>query len=454
MEQIQFNVQGTPSKTHLRMLSAFKAALKEKIGFGCLKIFIEWNSKQPCPTVVEGDSLSLSTVSSVQSPQAKRYNKENRVQTGQQEGINHLISTGSVRPAESEGADPGLYWTTNIVSDAEQLEIYRNFQETDSVPESLIIQLDGSHIGAPNTRDPFPVATDCDDGSVDRLSEESLTSWNDDEVADMRAISDEIGANDPTESEMLDPGLSQQSTTFQSQDVVLPGSANRIHLGIPLLKAMEATNALKLAKDPRWLAGRAARLARGVKRRERDAFDDAGKITLERIFTFLGISASQVILDSAQAGGVCANADGFLTRIKQFLEVKACRAKARNDRVPGSKANPQCTVQDLRFGASWWGQLLAVLRERDPVDWADVNEYEACGFWIGITSRSSCEAALQAKGMSLDATYTAVVTPHERDGPAARHRGWLGPCFEWVQVGKLLRDPAERERFKARLGLA
>jgi hypothetical protein len=94
-----------------------------------------------------------------------------------------------------------------------------------------------------------------------------------------------------------------------------------------------------------------------------------------------------------------------------------------------------------------------VLRERDPVDWADVNEYEACGFWIGIASRSRCEAALRAKGMSLDATYTTVVTPHERGASAARHRGWLGPCFEWVQVGKLLRDPAERVRFKALLGL-
>jgi len=189
-----------------------------------------------------------------------------------------------------------------------------------------------------------------------------------------------------------------------------------------------------------------------VKRRERDAFDDAGKIALERILTFLGVSPSQVILDSAQAGGVCANADGFLTRLQQFFEVKACRAKARNDRVQGPNANPQATLQKVRFGASWWGLLLAVLREWDPVDWADVHEYEACGFCIGIASRSRCEAKLLAKGMSMDATYTTVVTPHERH-VSARHQGWLGPCFEWVKVGKLLHDPAEREWFKARLGL-
>ena len=38
--------------------------------------------------------------------------------------------------------------------------------------------------------------------------------------------------------------------------------------------------------------------------------------------------------------------------------------------------------------------------------------------------------------------------------PPVRPRSWIAPCLEWFRVGDLLRDARERQRFKARLGIA
>ena len=102
MEQLLIDVRGTPSKTHLRMLSAFKTALKEKLGVGCLQIHIQWSSKGPCPAVIERESLSLSRVSCVPFPQESGDHKEIEEQAELQE---FRIITGSGRQGVCEGPD-------------------------------------------------------------------------------------------------------------------------------------------------------------------------------------------------------------------------------------------------------------------------------------------------------------------------------------------------------------
>ena len=132
-----------------------------------------------------------------------------------------------------------------------------------------------------------------------------------------------------------------------------------------------------------------------MKRNGRDALDDAGKLVLALVLMFLGILAEDVVIDTAQAGGACSNADGFLTKPRIFFEVKGSIAKKRIDRIQGPNARPQFTLSSLRFGRTWWYELVIIGRERNPKDWTNVAEYAACGFWIGIVSRRRCEEALK-----------------------------------------------------------
>ena len=220
---------------------------------------------------------------------------------------------------------------------------------------------------------------------------------------------------------------------------------------------MKATNALDLAKNQHWLSEGGARLARDVKRNGRDALDDAGKLVLAFVLMFLGILAEDVVIDTAQAGGACSNADGFLTKPRIFFEVKGSIAKKRIDRIQGPNARPQFTLSSVRFGRTWWYELVIIGRERNPKDWTNVAEYAACGFWIGIVSRRRCEEALKELGKTQEQidseVYTLAVSPWTVDNPPARHGNWLSPCIKWIPVSKLLNDPQGQMWLKKRLGL-
>jgi len=257
--------------------------------------------------------------------------------------------------------------------------------------------------------------------------------------------------------------LPEASAASQSFDFQLPSGSSdasgnsTIHVSSAALKSMKATNALDLAKNQHWLSERGARLARDVKRNGRDALDDAGKLVLALLLMFLGIPPKDVVIDTAQAGGACANADGFLVKPMFFIEVKASIAKKRIGRILGPGARPQFTVSCLRFGKTWWQELVLVCRERDPKDWTNVAEYAACGFWIGIVSRSKCVKALLAHGKTqgqIDSEkFTVAVSPWTADDVSVRHGSWLSPCIEWIPVSKLLNDPQGLVWLKNRLGL-
>ena len=410
-------------------METISETVKRNVAVGLMEISFRWSSKWPCPESRRNSVLS--SISCVLSPKAKG---------GEGEISGDLLDQGL-------GGARGVFdqdMTTDSASDSHK--------------ESSLILNKGAPVEqeALSSGEGFGtfLANSIDEAGqkimhVDEIG--NLTNTGNSKLTDTH---DEISHDDLTSSANSNQNEGQ-SSTFQSVDVNLPGSnhASKLHLDREVMKAMEATNALKLIQNKKWLKDRATRLEQGIRNHGRDAFDDAGKLCLALILKNLGILAGQVVVDTAQAGGVCANADGFFLKSRKFFEVKACRAKARRGRVLGPNARPQFAQQNIRFASTWWEKLLPVCRERDPVDWTDVSSYEACGFWIGVASRDECEAALRAKGLPPSKTYSAVVSPWTRDGPPVRHGSWLSPCIEWFQVGKLQRDAAELQRFKAALGL-
>ena len=105
-----------------------------------------------------------------------------------------------------------------------------------------------------------------------------------------------------------------------------------------------------------------------MKRNCRDVLDGAGILVLKLVPMFLGILSEDVVLDTAQAGGVCSNADGFLTKPRIFFEVKGSIAKKRNDRIQGPNARPQFSLSSVRFGRKWWYELVIIGRETQGLD--------------------------------------------------------------------------------------
>ena len=233
------------------------------------------------------------------------------------------------------------------------------------------------------------------------------------------------------------------SFSLQSLDANLPSGSNPApgaeHVTRLAIAAMIATNALRLAESAHWLSCKGAELAIGVKQRKRDALDNASKVTFAQKLASLGITAKQIVIDTAQAGGICGNADGFNMESKEFFEVKGSCAKTRSDRVAGPNAQQQFTVQGVRFEGAVWSKLIMVGRGRTPTDWTSAADYDACGFWLGVASRGCCEQALTAAGKSLRDLHDVAVTPWTRDVGPVRHRSWLGPCIEWIRFKDLTR---------------
>jgi hypothetical protein len=76
-----------------------------------------------------------------------------------------------------------------------------------------------------------------------------------------------------------------------------------------------------------------------VKQGKKDAYDNARKLTFARKLLFLRTTAQQIVVDTAQAGGICGNADGFDIKSKKLLEPKGSCTKARRDRAEGAAAH-------------------------------------------------------------------------------------------------------------------
>ena len=234
--------------------------------------------------------------------------------------------------------------------------------------------------------------------------------------------------------------------SLRSMDVYLPQGNTRLeakqHLTRHIIRAMVAMNMLMLCKCPHYRTDMGIKLATGVPKRSRDAFDAAGKFVLSLKLLSLGVDESQFIVDAAQAGGACGTADAFIPGSGEYVEIKGARAKSRGSRVQGPAARPQFQVSGLRN--AWWGKLSLVCRERDPTDWTSVAEYDKCGFWLGVIARNRYEEARASAGKAARSEVQVAVSPVTDGMRVQRHGSWLSQHVTWVRFRDLTRTWCEQ----------
>jgi hypothetical protein len=151
--------------------------------------------------------------------------------------------------------------------------------------------------------------------------------------------------------------------SLESMDVDLPQGNTRLeakqHLTRHILQAMLAMNIMMLCRCQHYRTDMGIKLATGVPRRGRDAYDAAGKFVLSLKLLSLGVKESQFIIDAAQAGGACGTADAFIPGSGEYVEIKGARAKSRGSRVQGPNASgggscPSCAESGTPTTGPTW----------------------------------------------------------------------------------------------------
>ena len=223
-------------------------------------------------------------------------------------------------------------------------------------------------------------------------------------------------------------------SSLESMDAAIPadqdGQEVVEHLDKPMLRGMLANNILCLWQTcGRYRIKVRTMLQAG--RQGRNAFDLAGKLPFSLKMMSLGVTERDLLVDSAQAGGLFGTADGFFCKTSRFLEIKGAKDKNRATRNP-DQAKKQFEIKKVRVKNTSWQDLIIVCRPEAPNDWTSVIEYDRCGFWLGHVTRTDYLAALRAAGKPEDKALSVTVTPG-----AENSKNWLGRHIEWIQFRDL-----------------
>ena len=208
-----------------------------------------------------------------------------------------------------------------------------------------------------------------------------------------------------------------QSTTF---------GAHIEHIDNGLEHAIYATNMMHLLDDEVYKAY-VDHLISSSSVFGRDGNDARGKQPLCQIAKKIGIPASQLVVDPAQAGGLMGRSDGAIIGPqgrKEPIEIKGFRCKK------GKRSTVY--INDIRLNDTDWQHLFIVSRQKDPVRWTDVREYRECGFNLAYVKRRDLNRAVWASGRGLLTKVDATITPGSK-------RGWLGRYVRWVKVQDISR---------------
>jgi len=197
--------------------------------------------------------------------------------------------------------------------------------------------------------------------------------------------------------------------------------------------AIAGSNLLLLAQDCAYLAQVNAQLLADVPYNRRDALDLAGKLPLAIKALSVGIPLAELNIDPSQAGGLLGKFDAMITRVALGrpashggVEIKGARSY-RGD----------LTFQFSRLRASTpFEHLLFVARRRDPADWTDLRELDAC-FWLGHVARADFDAALATKVQKAPQASGHNAEQRASITIGSRRQSWLGACVKWVSFGAL-----------------
>jgi len=154
--------------------------------------------------------------------------------------------------------------------------------------------------------------------------------------------------------------------------------------------------------------------------------DMAGKLPLALKALDAGISPQELLVDSAQAGGLHSRGDGSLVASDgraEGIEIKGAGLKRRKKRTFAFKG--------IRVRGTDWKHLFLLGREREPEGWSTASDVDGC-MWLGYVGRDRYKQALREADRSRREPQDATVTP-------GSSRSWLGGAVEWVQLKDLSR---------------
>jgi hypothetical protein len=169
----------------------------------------------------------------------------------------------------------------------------------------------------------------------------------------------------------------------------------------------------------------------------RDCLDMAGKLTLSLKALDAGITADELLVDVAQAGGLHGRGDGMVQRCSghsspsseswlEPLEIKS--AGEKKDR-PGTHVFKKIRT----LGASWKHLFLLARPRADSGSirgWRHVSDFQD-SMWLGYVTRSDFDAALSRAGLDAPAV-DVTLTPG-----SSRGRSWLADSVKWIRLNAL-----------------
>ena len=227
-------------------------------------------------------------------------------------------------------------------------------------------------------------------------------------------------------------GTMNRSITGSSFCTCLPSTVSEgpTHFSADMVAALKRNDLALLLKSISFLRMVESKLC-SVNGLGRDGNDLAGKLPLSIMFTALGID--DVLIDSAQAGGIFGTSDGFIKPLKEFVEIKGASAKKRETKE-SSKAKHQYEFNNIRLKETSWKHLFLVCRSQQPNDWFSMEEYQRCDFWLGYATRDRLLAELATESLT-PSIVRATVTPGGK-----YPKNSLGRALTWVKFQDVTKE--------------
>ena len=180
------------------------------------------------------------------------------------------------------------------------------------------------------------------------------------------------------------------------------------------------------------------RLQDRLARNNRDCLDMAGKLTLSLKALDAGITADELLVDVAQAGGLHGRGDGMLQRCSRSTEswMEPLEIKSAGEK----KGRPGTHVfKKVRTHGTSWKHLFLLARPRADAGrirgWRHVSDFQDT-MWLGYVTRSDFDAALRRAGLAFRDVVDVTLTPR-----TSRARSWLADSVKWIRLNILRLTP-------------
>jgi hypothetical protein len=176
------------------------------------------------------------------------------------------------------------------------------------------------------------------------------------------------------------------------------------------------------------------RLQKGIANNSRDCLDMVGKLTLSLKALDAGITADELLVDVAQAGGLHGKGDGMLQRYscnsQSWLEPLEIKSAGEKKGRPGTHVFKKVSTH----GNSWKHLFLLGRPSAEAGSirsWRHVSDFQDT-MWLGYVTRTDFDKAFGKAGLKDCKVVDVTLTP-----ASSRARSWLAASVKWIPLSTL-----------------